>query len=58
MNNFSGLGEFITINYNKIMEVIMVKDSHAPKNKANAPYKLPDEQRRAKGKSNTRGNRN
>lgn len=40
------------------MEEIMVKDSHVRKNKANEPRKLPDEQRRSKGKSNARGGRN
>ncbi len=36
---------------------IMGKDSHAPKKKNNKA-KLPNEQRRSKGKSNARGGRN
>ncbi|AIF45190.1 hypothetical protein X953_04240 [Virgibacillus sp. SK37] len=35
----------------------MGKDSHAPKKKNNKA-KLPNEQRRSKGKSNARGGRN
>ncbi len=37
----------------------MVKDSHAPKKKTNdAKPKIPNEQRRGKGKSNSRNTNN
>ncbi|MDQ0351587.1 hypothetical protein J2R98_001404 [Alkalibacillus filiformis] len=35
----------------------MTKDSKAPKAKRNNEHKVPDEQRRRKGKSNTRNTR-
>ncbi len=35
----------------------MVKDGYAPKEKRNGDAKRPDEQRRAKGKSNARNTR-
>ncbi|PAD39526.1 hypothetical protein CHH53_04760 [Terribacillus sp. 7520-G] len=36
----------------------MVKDSYAPREKKNGEGKKPDEQRRGKARSNTRGGRN
>ncbi|SES90800.1 hypothetical protein SAMN05421676_10281 [Salinibacillus kushneri] len=36
----------------------MVKDSHAPKKQRKDKDRIPDEQKRGKGKSNTRGGRN
>ncbi len=36
----------------------MVKDSEANKEKRNVGNKMPDEQKRGKGKSNSRGGRN
>ncbi|SNZ15946.1 hypothetical protein SAMN05421503_2809 [Terribacillus aidingensis] len=36
----------------------MVKDSYAPREKKNGEGKRPDEQRRGKAKSNSRGGRN